>query len=41
GNRAAAARELGVHRQLLYAKIKRYGLDASAERTDSVGKADG
>ncbi len=40
GNRTAAARELGVHRQLLYAKIKRYGLDLSAERTDGVGKAD-
>jgi DNA-binding NtrC family response regulator len=40
GNRAAAARELAIHRQLLHAKIKRYGLDTSAERTDSVGKAD-
>jgi two-component system NtrC family response regulator len=40
GNRAAAARELGVHRQLLYAKMKRYGLDVSAERTDGVGKTD-
>ncbi|HLH49752.1 MAG TPA: sigma-54 dependent transcriptional regulator [Roseiarcus sp.] len=27
GNRAAASRALGVHRQLLYAKIKRYGLE--------------
>jgi two-component system NtrC family response regulator len=40
GNRAQAARALGIHRQFLYAKIKRYGLDVSAERTDSVGKAD-
>jgi len=40
GNRAEAARMLGVHRQLLYAKMKRYGLDASADRTDGVGKAD-
>jgi two-component system NtrC family response regulator len=27
GNRAAAARRLGIHRQLLYSKIKQYGLD--------------
>jgi len=40
GNRAEAARMLGIHRQLLYAKMKRYGLDASADRTDGVGKAD-
>jgi two-component system NtrC family response regulator len=40
GNRAEAARDLGIHRQLLYAKIKRYGLSASGERTDGVGKAD-
>jgi DNA-binding NtrC family response regulator len=40
GNRAEAARALGIHRQLLYAKMKRYGLDASAERTDGVGEAD-
>ena len=26
GNRAEAARRLGIHRQLLYAKIKEYGL---------------
>ncbi len=41
GNRAEAARALGIHRQLLYTKMKRYGLDASEERTDDVGKADG
>jgi DNA-binding NtrC family response regulator len=27
GNRTAAARRLGVHRQLLYAKLRRYGLE--------------
>ena len=41
GNRAEAARALGIHRQLLYAKMKRYGLEASEQRTDSVGEADG
>jgi DNA-binding NtrC family response regulator len=40
GNRAEAARALGIHRQLLYTKMKRYGLDASEDRTDSVGEAD-
>jgi two-component system NtrC family response regulator len=40
GNRAAAARRLGIHRQLLYAKIKRYGLDPSEDRTDGVADAD-
>jgi DNA-binding NtrC family response regulator len=34
GNRAEAARRLGIHRQLLYAKIRRYGL--SDDRTDGV-----
>lgn len=36
GNRAEAARLLGIHRQLLYTKMKRYGLDLSEERTDRV-----
>ena len=27
GNRAEAARRLGIHRQLLHAKIARYGLE--------------
>jgi DNA-binding NtrC family response regulator len=40
GNRAEAARLLGIHRQLLYAKMKRYGLDASEERTEGVGEPD-
>jgi DNA-binding NtrC family response regulator len=39
-NRAEAARLLGIHRQLLYAKMKRYGLDPSEDRTDAVGEAD-
>ncbi len=41
GNRAEAARRLNIHRQLLYEKIRRYGLDASENRTDAVAKADG
>jgi DNA-binding NtrC family response regulator len=41
GNRAEAARMLGIHRQLLYSKIKRYGLDVSENQTDGVGEADG
>lgn len=40
GNRAEAARLLGIHRQLLYTKMKRYGLDLSEDRTDAVGKTD-
>jgi two-component system NtrC family response regulator len=40
GNRAEAARALGIHRQLLYTKMKRYGIEASEDRTDSVGEAD-
>ncbi|TXM83127.1 helix-turn-helix domain-containing protein, partial [Methylobacterium sp. WL116] len=31
GNRTAAARRLGIQRQLLYAKIERYGLGAPAD----------
>jgi signal transduction histidine kinase len=31
---------LGIHRQFLYAKMKRYGLDVSAERTEGVVEAD-
>jgi DNA-binding NtrC family response regulator len=41
GNRAEAARVLGIHRQLLYTKMKRYGLDVSEDRTQGVGEADG
>jgi two-component system NtrC family response regulator len=40
GNRAEAARMLGIHRQLLYTKMKRYGLEASEDRTQGVGEAD-
>ena len=41
GNRAEAARKLGIHRQLLYEKMRRYGLDVSGNRTEPVAKADG
>ena len=42
GNRAEAARRLNIHRQLLYAKMQRYGLsDASEIPTSSVAKGDG
>jgi DNA-binding NtrC family response regulator len=45
GNRARAARRLGIQRQLLYAKIDRYGLgttgaDLSPDPTADVGIAD-
>jgi two-component system NtrC family response regulator len=40
GSRAEAARILGIHRQLLYTKLKRYGLDVSEDRTDDVGEDD-
>jgi DNA-binding NtrC family response regulator len=38
GNRAEAARLLGIHRQLLYDKLRRYGL--SENRTEAVGDPD-
>jgi two-component system NtrC family response regulator len=41
GNRAETARMLNIHRQLLYAKMKRYGLTLSDERTESVVNPDG
>jgi len=34
GNRTEAARLLGIHRQLLYTKIKRYALDLPERRPD-------
>ena len=45
GNRARAARRLGIQRQLLYAKIERYGLgvpgaDLSEDTTADVGNPD-
>jgi DNA-binding NtrC family response regulator len=33
GNRAEAARRLNIHRQLLYEKLRRYGLDPSSGAT--------
>jgi DNA-binding NtrC family response regulator len=41
GNRAEAARRLGIHRQLLHAKLHRYGLEASGNRTPGVSEQDG
>ena len=44
GNRTEAARRLNINRQLLYAKMERYGLaekPASENPTHGVGKADG
>jgi len=44
GNRTEAARRLNINRQLLYAKMQRYGLaekSASEIPTRDVGKADG
>jgi two-component system NtrC family response regulator len=38
GNRTEAARLLGIHRQLLYEKLRRYGL--SENRTEGVGDPD-
>jgi len=40
GNRAEAARMLNIHRQLLYTKMKRYGLDLSEGQTQGVGGPD-
>jgi DNA-binding NtrC family response regulator len=43
GNRAEAARRLGIHRQLLYAKAEKYGIAveaASGDRTGDVVKPD-
>ncbi len=40
GNRAEAARILNIHRQLLYSKMKRYGLDLYEDRTQGVGQTD-
>ncbi len=41
GNRTEAARRLNIHRQLLHAKIRRYGLEPSGKRTGDVRPADG
>jgi DNA-binding NtrC family response regulator len=40
GNRAEAARLLNINRQLLYAKLKRYGFELSEDPTDAVGEPD-
>jgi DNA-binding NtrC family response regulator len=40
GNRTEAARILNINRQLLYAKMKRYGLDVSEDKTDGVSETD-
>lgn len=40
GVRAEAARRLGIHRQLLHTKLRRYGLEASENRTDPVRDPD-
>ncbi len=40
GNRAEAARRLNIHRQLLYEKMRRYGLEMSASRTGAVLEPD-
>jgi DNA-binding NtrC family response regulator len=43
GNRTEAAKRLGIHRQLLYAKAEKYGIAAgevSADQTGAVVKAD-
>jgi DNA-binding NtrC family response regulator len=43
GNRSEAARRLGIHRQLLYAKVQKYGIEIgepSEDQTGSVAKPD-
>jgi DNA-binding NtrC family response regulator len=40
GNRAEAARRLGIHRQLLYEKLRRLEANASGSRTGTVGQED-
>jgi two-component system NtrC family response regulator len=40
GNRARAAEQLGIRRQLLYQKIERYGLGESGKGTDCVSEPD-
>src|SRR5882757_282865 len=38
GNRTEAARLLNINRQLLYAKLKRYGFEVSEDKTDPVSE---
>jgi DNA-binding NtrC family response regulator len=40
GNRAEAARLLNIHRQLLYTKMKRLGIDVSDDKTSGVAEPD-
>lgn len=40
GNRAEAARRLGIPRQALYDKMRRYAMEVSENPTEAVGKAD-
>jgi DNA-binding NtrC family response regulator len=43
GNRSEAARRLGIHRQLLYTKAQKYGIEVaelSEDQTDAVAKPD-
>jgi two-component system NtrC family response regulator len=40
GNRSEAARRLGIHRQLLHEKLRRYGIDVSGNPTEGVGTPD-
>ena len=40
GNRSEAAQRLGIHRQLLYTKMRRYAIEASESPTDPVANAD-
>jgi len=37
GNRTDAAKRLGIHRQLLYSKVKKYGLDTGELSADHTG----
>ena len=36
GNRSEAARRLGIHRQLLYSKAQKYGIDVSEPSGDET-----
>jgi two-component system NtrC family response regulator len=40
GNRAEAARMLNINRQLLYTKLKRMGIEVSADKTPDVRDPD-
>jgi DNA-binding NtrC family response regulator len=40
GNRAEAARVLNIHRQLLYTKMKRLGIEVSDDKTPGVCEPD-